>query len=454
MAQFLPAGSAGEIGASCFYLNIDGTGVVLDSGTHPRKEGICALPQFDLFKDLPVDFGIISHAHQDHLGSLPFLVRRHPYIRLFATPQTRAIAELTLHDAVSILQGQFKDDDPVRPYTHEEIDLLTQSILTRPYGEAFPIEGLRQRSSVPLNATFFDAGHILGSAGILIEQNGSRIFFTGDVNLDAQTLLPGASLPNGTVDVLVLESTLGATDSSTIPSWGVEAGRLAKRANDVLEEGGSILMPVFALGKMQEMLALVWQLMERGRLPRVPVYTGGIGWKINRLYDQYRYAVPRVDGEFELAAVPQENIFKAERVEEFFRKPCIVLASSGMMIEGTMSFKLAKRWLMIKRNAIFTVGYMDPLTPGYRVLMAERGSRIQLTDFEDLQTVKCSIERFRFTAHAKREGLLEVVRRLRPKRVVLVHGDESAVDWMGYSILASFPGTKVHVAETGKVIEI
>ena len=109
MFKFLPLGGAGEVGANCYYLNFSGTGIILDCGVHPQKSGLEALPLFDLIKDSPVDYVLISHAHQDHLGSLPYLVKRHPYIKIIATPQTRALAELTLHNSVAILKQQLNE---------------------------------------------------------------------------------------------------------------------------------------------------------------------------------------------------------------------------------------------------------------------------------------------------------------------------------------------------------
>ena len=108
---------------------------------HPQKKGLDALPDFDLIEDSPVDFVLISHAHMDHISSLPYLVQKHPYIKVIATPQTRAIAELTLHNSVSILKEQLSEDDEIKIYSHEEIDLLIQSIEYRAYGEAFELEG-------------------------------------------------------------------------------------------------------------------------------------------------------------------------------------------------------------------------------------------------------------------------------------------------------------------------
>ena len=105
MIKFLPLGGAQEIGASCFYLNIDDTGIILDAGLHPRERGINALPDFDLIKNENVDAVLISHAHQDHIAALPFLIRNHPYLQIFCTTQTLEIAEKTLHNSSRILSG-------------------------------------------------------------------------------------------------------------------------------------------------------------------------------------------------------------------------------------------------------------------------------------------------------------------------------------------------------------
>jgi Cft2 family RNA processing exonuclease len=452
--KFLPLGGAGDIGASCYYIELAHTGIVLDCGMHPRKIGAEALPRLELLRERPVDAVLITHAHQDHLDALPFLVQAAPHVRIVTTPQTRALAELTLHNAAGILQEQYADDPEITPYSHQEIDLLVQSIEWRTYRERFQIAGYRHQSPELVEASFHDAGHILGSACTLLRHGGQSIFFTGDINMSAQRLLVGSTLPDEHVDTLVLECTHGATESQTLPPWNIEAKRLAKEANAVFGRKGSILIPVFALGKMQEMLATVFGLMNKGAIPRVPVYTGGLGKKICMVYDKNRYVVPVADPGVELLQLPQQNIFDVQRPDDFFMSPCIVLAASGMVVERTTSFGLAKRWLSQKGSAIFTVGYMDPNTPGYRIVSARRGDMLSLTDAHAPQKVECDIVPFRFSAHSRREELLSIVDRLRPNRVILVHGDEPAIHWMGNAILEAYPATKVHTAEIGKEIDI
>lgn len=454
MIQFLALGGAGEIGSSCFYLNIGGTGIILDCGMHPRKSIPEALPSLEMLQEREVDFGIISHAHQDHIGALPYLVRKHPYIRLYSTPQTRAIAELTLHNSVSILSDKLNDTSFLKPYTHEEIDLLIQSINYKSYNEQFEVKGFRTNSSAPVNISFCDAGHILGAAGILLEHKGQKIFYTGDINLDDQMLTPGAELPKGKIDTLILECTYGNIDSAVLPTWEQEAKRLARNANKVLEAGGSVLIPVFSLGKLQELLTTIWKMMERGVLTNTDIYTGGIGRKINMVHDRNRYVVRRVDQEFELAGIPYKDIYEVSNINTFRTNPSVVLAPSGMIIEGTLSFNLALDWLKQDRFAIFIAGYMDPETPGYTIASAKKGDKISLPNLINPVEIKCSIERYRFSSHARRDGLLEIVKRLKPEKVILVHGDEEAIDWMGYNILKLNPKIKLHAAQKAKVIEL
>lgn len=453
MISFLPIGGGNEIGANSYYLNFNGNGIILDCGIHPQKTGLESLPNFDLIKDKSVDYCLISHAHQDHIGSLPFLVKRFPYIKIITTPQTRALAELTLHNSVSILKKEIEEDD-FEFYNHDEVDLLIKMIEYKEYQNKFELNSYHQHKDAKVNCTFYDAGHILGSAGILLENNNYKIFYTGDINLSSQTLQPAGQLPDTKIDTLILETTYGATDSDLLLDWNAESIRFANEANKILNKGGSILIPVFSLGKMQEMLGTIWQLMLKRKLTTVEIYTGGLGRKINRAYDYNRFVVNRVDSGLELNTIPQKDYYEVSNPEDFFKHPCIVLASSGMMIKGTSSFTFAKRWLKQKYSAIFTVGYMDTKTPGYVIANSELGDKIKLTDFDEPIEVNCIIKNFKFSAHARREDLLRIVDKLKPDNVILTHGDEEALDLMGSSILKKYKNIKVQTAEVGKEIKI
>lgn len=449
MFEFLPLGGAGEIGANCYYLNINDVGIILDCGMHPQKTGLDSLPKFELLENKPTDYVLISHAHQDHLNALPFLIKKFPHLKIITTPQTRAVAELTLHNAISILKRQV-DENEFEIYSRNEVDLLIKSINYKSYNEKFVLSSLN--SAQEIEAEFFDAGHIIGSAGILLLVNGQKIFFTGDINLSSQTLLPGANLPSEKVDILITETTYGATDSSEINNWEKEVERFSSSINKVINDGGSVLIPVFALGKLQEMLSTMWFQMQKNKITNVDIYTGGIGNKINKVYDYNRYVVNRNANELMLSEIPQKNLNELQDFADLFKFPSIVLASSGMMIESTNSFMLAKRWLQKKDSAIFTVGYMDPSTPGSIIASARKGDKIQLTDREKKTEVKCSIKNFRFSAHSKREELISLVKKLNSDKVVLIHGDKEAINWMGASILKQYPGKKVFAPANYKPI--
>jgi cleavage and polyadenylation specificity factor subunit 3 len=453
MVEFLPLGGAGEIGANCYYINISGTGILLDCGMHPKKTGAEALPDLDLIKDLSVDFVLISHAHQDHIGALPFVVQCYPHVRIITTPQTRALAELTLHDSVSILKEQMRENDRLRIYSHEEIDLLIKSVGYKSYNEEFFLTGYNHKSACPVKIIFYDAGHILGSAGILIEHESEKIFYTGDINLDDQALLSGAKPPECKINTLITEATYGATDSDLILSWKDEAIRFAGTANRILNNGGSILIPVFAVGKTQEMLATIGDLMLKRKLVQADIYTGGIGTKINRVYDYNRYVVNMQNPDFELRLIQQNNLYEVKRTDYLFKQPSIVLASSGMMLEKTMSYKLAQKWLGQKQAAIFTVGYMEESTPGFKIANSKSGDKIEL-GYGKIFNAECTIEKFRFPAHSKREGLLEIAKKLNPENVILVHGDQPAIDWLGASVLRLSKNIKVFQAVKGKTIHL
>src|SRR6266446_486305 len=181
-----------EIGANSYFLELEGRKLVLDAGLHPKEEGDAALPLYRLIPDGSLDVILISHAHQDHVGSLPVLMRRHPRARVLMTFATSKLSDIMLHNSVNVMSRQ-RDELGIRTYplfTHREADQaaqLWQSVALRQF---WTLNG--ERVPGPLNEPTFemyDSGHILGSAGILFRAEGRKIFYTGDVNFLDQTLM-------------------------------------------------------------------------------------------------------------------------------------------------------------------------------------------------------------------------------------------------------------------------
>ncbi|MCE1189508.1 MAG: MBL fold metallo-hydrolase [Ignavibacteria bacterium] len=450
----LPLGGGNEIGANCYYIHWGGTGIVLDVGIHPKKEGLESLPDFSQIYNAPVDDIILTHAHQDHIGALPFFIREFPHTRIMATYPTAIMARIALHNSIRILREQLIKHPEFKIYSHEEVELMLRTIRDIAYRKPFQCKGFSIPESEAIEAELYDSGHILGSCGVRLQKNGHSFFYTGDINLRAQSIEVPAQRPPGKVHTLLVEATLGATDPDALPDWDEECSRLARECNRIFSKNGSVLIPVFAIGKTQELLSVIWKLMEEGKMMKVPIYTGGIGRKVAKIYDKFRYMVPVQNPRRELKDIPQIPLNGNVEYHSLVQEPCIVLASSGMMVHRTASYNIAKVFLRNPYSAICTVGYMDEESPGYRIAHAKQGDKIRLTDYSEETRVQCEILNFRFTSHARRDDLLEYIFSLHVDNVVLTHGDADAVAWMGEQILRENRGIRVFAAEPGKKIEI
>jgi cleavage and polyadenylation specificity factor subunit 3 len=450
--NFIALGGAREIGANSFYYNIDGHGLLIDAGLHPEKTGWDAFPQVQWLGDSRVDTFIVTHAHTDHLGAVPYLLQKYPDTKLYASDETIELAKIMLSNSASLLPKQHPIEivEQLTNYTMAGIGKVLTDFNTLSLGASATIRNGAAKPNI--KTTFYQSGHILGAAGVLIEVGDKRIFHTGDTSLHDQHLIASAELPDAPVDVLVTESTNGLVDAYLTHSREAELDRLLTTITEVLEGGGSVLIPVFALGKMQEILSMLWSAMRERKLPTVDIYTGGMARRISEVYDKFRGSPSRTAFDDIIVDIPQQEVPRRDGLfsGKYFRDPSIVLASSGMMQEGTASYLLAQRWLRERSFAICFVGYTDPRTPGYVVSHAEQGQRIRFGSMKRDVPVRCRIERFRFSAHARRGELLQIVERLRPKQVVLTHGDEKAMAAFGELILQNFPDTIVSAPEMGK----
>jgi Cft2 family RNA processing exonuclease len=443
-----------EIGANSYFLELDGKKVVLDAGLHPKEEGDEALPLYKLVGDGSLDAIVISHAHQDHIGSLPVLMRRQPQARVFMTHATAKLTDVMLHNSVNVMARQ-RDELGIRTYplfTHREADRASELWQSVGFGQYWTVDGERVANpDHELTFETYESGHILGSAGILFRAEGKKIFYTGDVNFLDQTLMRSADFPQSDVDVLIIETTRGDRAISPAYSRQNEEQRFLTAIEEAFDKGGSVLVPVFALGKTQEILTMLHLFKRQGELKDVPIYIGGLSTKITILHDQLASLAPRQHAGLQILDSIGPHVLGSRDIQttQISRRRIYAL-SSGMMTPKTLSNQLAERFLSDTRQSVFFVGYADPESPGGRLKATQPGDSIQLDDERPSQKLSCQVREFDFSAHAPRELLLEYIRKLSPRVVILVHGDPPAVRWFEAKIAQELPGTQVVSPEPGK----
>ncbi len=461
---FVPLGKTEAIGANCYFLLIAGTGLLLDAGADPEEEGPDSLPDFAAIRqrsDWYVDHAVITHAHHDHIGALPVLIQNFPHVFVHMTRATRDLADVVLPASARLQQRRLREGSSIHDplFSEDELEVYSYLYLTHELGEDFDLTGLRGQSRI--SGRFYSAGHVLGSAGVLIsyEEDGHprRIFYTSDTNLRPQSIIPGGEYPDPPIDVLILESTLGADPDAELTTRRTEERKFEEALARVLDRGGTVLIPVFALGRAQEILALIHRFKKRGRIPEdVPVYTAGAMRAFAELYDKTRFNTPRLDPDFQVYDVDQ---FRLPRMREALLKslrgPSIHVASSGMMLERTNSNRLAQDLIEDEKNAVLLVGFSREDAPAGRLLRAaEEGTDVILDPLRGPQPVRCKVQRFRFSGHSHRRDLLQLVERLKPKTVALVHGEDEAKRWMANNIQFFYPDINIVVPGAGEPVTL
>ena len=448
-----------EIGANSYYLGIGGKGIVLDSGMHPKRMGDEAMPNFAALAGRSVDAILLSHAHLDHAGSLPVLMRQQPQAPVFMTSATAQIGDALLHNSVNVMTRQREEIGAVNYplYGHRETDRMVQSWRTCPLRQPITLAGERNGSAPndEVDFQFWDAGHVLGAAGVLLRGEGRTLFYTGDVKFDDQTLTKGADFPQTGVDVLVIETTHGATPLAEDFSRAAEEERFAEALRRVFARGGCVLVPVFALGKTQEILTLIYRLKRAGTIEDVPVYIGGLSAKMTDIYDRRVHDTARVVPRLELFPEVKPFVLNGKSIASAPARPGRIYAlSSGMMTPKTLSNVFGRRLLENPLDAIFFVGYADPASPAGTLRAAAPGSLVSLDEEKPAQELRCEIGQFQFSSHAPRMALLAYIKKLAPKKVVLVHGDPPAVEWIRAAAAEALPASEIIVPPPGGEIEL
>ncbi len=421
-------GASQQVGRSAFLLQTKESRVLLDAGldtglpiTNPEAFPYLDAPEFNV-QDL--DAIIISHAHLDHVSLLPFLFKMGYEGPVYMTAPTRDISALSLLDFVNLTNGAL--------YGEKEIRKMLKHVIPLSYEEVTDI-------TPDLRLTFYNAGHILGSA--LVHLNiGNGLFnllYTGDFKYADTNLLNKAHTNFQRVEAVMVESTYGSRVNP--PRQEVE-NQLIQTIIDVIKNGGNVLIPVFAVGRSQELAILLWKKWKEGAFKEIEekeelkIYFDGMIWDVNAIHTAYPEYLNK---ELKKLIVEERiNPFEAEifkrvgsqkeREDVLDSTGNIVLTTSGMLNGGPV-IEYLRRWSDNEKNAIFFVGYQAKNTIGRQIL--EGVKEINLNQIGINETIKINMQIYDFkgfSGHSDRRETINWFKRLsvKPKYVYVIHGEK------------------------------
>lgn len=442
--MFLCLGGGNEVGRSCHIIQYKGKTVMLDAGQHPAYEGLAALPFYDDFDLSTVDVLLISHFHIDHAASLPYVLAKTNFRgRVFMTHPTKAIYKWLIQDSVRVGNTSSNPTQPL--YTEQD------HLNTFPQIEAIDYHTTHTISSIRI--TPYPAGHVLGAAMFLIEIAGLNIFFTGDYSREQDRHLVSAEVPKGVkIDVLITESTYGI--ASHVPRVEREQA-LMKTITGILNRGGRALLPVFALGRAQELLLILDEYWDKHpEFQKFPVYyasnlarkcmlvyqtyVGAMNDNIKRLFRE-RMAEAEASGDGKGKAGPWDfkyirSLKNLDRFDDV--GGCVMLASPGMLQSG-VSRELFERWAPGEKNGVIITGYSVEGTMARQIMQepdqipavmsrslagARRGPGGEQEKV--LIPRRCSVAEYSFAAHVDGVENREFIEEVSAPVVILVHGEQ------------------------------
>ncbi len=431
----------GGIDANCLLLELGPFRIAVDAGLSPKFSGNKAMPAFSQVRGTKIDLILLTHCHLDHLGSLPVLMREHPESTLVMSASSKLIARRMLQNSYNVMMRQ-REEEGIAEYplfTRAEIERLGQRIFPMGYDQP---RIFSSAGGEALIVTFHAAGHIPGAASITLQYQHRRIFITGDVLFADQAILPGARPPRQQVDTLILETTRGRTQRPHGTSRDTEVQRFVDFIRTVHGRGGSLLVPTFALGRMQEMFAIFHAAKVRGELPDMPIYATGLGIDLVNYFDEISRKTGgcafrrRILQELGIQPLPETS-----RGGKLPKHRALYILSSGMMVEHTPSYAACAALLSDERNAITFVGYCDPETPGGKLLAATPHASFCFDAIDKRADRNATVERFDLSSHAEREQLADLAESLNPRTIVLTHGDPDARKWFSQELQERLPQT-------------
>ncbi len=433
-ARVTSMGGFKEVGRSSMLLQTPNSRVLLDCGVNvAAPDNKTAFPYLTApeFSIEELDAVIISHAHLDHCGFVPYLYHYGYEGPIYCTTPTRDLTTLLQLDHIDIAQ---REGNPL-PFNVKDIHKAIKNTITLDYGEVTDI-------SPDIRLTLHNAGHILGSAisHMHIGDGAYNLVYTGDFKYEPSRLLEPATIRFPRAETVIMESTYGGREDVQ-PSRNSAEKEMMKTIYKTLKRGGKVLVPVFAVGRAQELMVVLEEYMRHGMIDEVPIYIDGMIWEATAIHT----ARPEY-----LSKDLRDQIFHMGRnpfVSDMFKKvqnynqrkeivespePAIILSTSGMLTGGN-SVEYFKWLCEDERNTLIFVGYQSEGSLGRRI---QKGRKDVPLEDDDGRTKEFHVNMetktiHGFSGHSNRRQLMEYVKRLnpRPEKVITCHGDpKKAVD--------------------------
>ncbi len=462
--KFTAYGAARNVTGSKHLLSVNGKRILLDCGLYQGRRSESERRNRHLpFDPSSIDAVLLSHAHIDHAGSLPTLVKLGFNGPIYATHATVDLCGILLRDSAYVQNHNLKylnsrrrkrGERPLEPlYTEQDVDAALELMHGADYNSPF-------RAFRGVDVTFRDAGHILGSSILKIDltEHGhtKRVIFTGDLGRKDMPILNDPHDVRS-ADVLITESTYGQRQHRDIVNVGA---RVASFIRETVKRGGKIIVPSFAVGRTQRILYMVHELMRDGTIPEFPIYVDSpLAVRATQIFkrhwecfdDEMRELVRDQDDPLSFSRVTY--VLEAAESKKLNRKsgPMMIISASGMCEAGRVLHHL-KNSITSRRNAVMMVGFQAEHTLGRRIVERERQVRI----FGQPYPLRARVAVFdEFSAHADRDELLAFAKNIRrpPQRTIVVHGSEDASLAFGRLLTKNgFP--RVSVPLDGETIEL
>lgn len=404
---------------------------MLDCGMHMGYNDERRFPDFTYITDEEgdrltdhLDCVIISHFHLDHCGALPYMSEMVGYDGpIYMTHPTKAICPILLEDYRKITVERKGEENF---FTSEMIKNCMKKVV---------VVNLHETKQVDeeLEIKAYYAGHVLGAAMFHIKVGQQSVVYTGDYNMTPDRHLGAAWIDKCRPDLLITESTYATTIRD---SKRCRERDFLKKVHDCVEKGGKVLIPVFALGRAQELCILLESYWDRMNI-KVPIYFSlGLTEKANHYYKLFiTWTSQKIKKTF-----VQRNMFEFKHIKPFDRAfidnpgPMVVFATPGMLHAG-LSLQIFKKWAPNELNMVIMPGYCVAGTVGHKIL---NGARKLELENKQILDVKLSVQYMSFSAHADAKGIMQLISQCEPRNVMLVHGEAAKMDFLKNKIQQEF----------------